>query len=383
MARKDIGRKPEELDMLLSPSRGLQGGEEDEVSLRNPDVQARFRRHIDEKLRRWAAAHPPASTTAPEQRKRRDEELSIILLDLRKLREGITSIRRTDAFACEVYQASALLSLFASNTPQLSSSLPHLVLHLHAQQYSPPPPAASQPDEALASNLAALSLTPSSPADAATRAFFLTLHLLHSHLLPAFTSVGTPSTPSAVGSASPPTSAFLPTLNSLLSLCDLPLPAWQDGSRSHTDSHIAFLLSLYTALLRNSYFSLARLLSRVPSPPPAVTAHLSALHLPTPSSSPPYNPLAALFLSHAPMLRATRIWPTLEKAYRFPPDPAGWLSGGLLFEFEVRTEGYEGEKPKGESWEDDENQAEGVWREAARWRAVEWVRGRKGDGVQQ
>jgi hypothetical protein len=32
MARKKIGRKPEELDLLLSPSRGLQGGEDDEAS---------------------------------------------------------------------------------------------------------------------------------------------------------------------------------------------------------------------------------------------------------------------------------------------------------------------------------------------------------------
>lgn len=88
-------------------------------SLRNLEVQERFRKHVDEKLQRWSSAHPSGNAQA-EARKRRLEELSIILLDFRehsrlsklpgdvltlcsagKLREGVTSSRRTDAFACE------------------------------------------------------------------------------------------------------------------------------------------------------------------------------------------------------------------------------------------------------------------------------------------
>lgn len=53
--------------------------------LRNPEVQQRFRQHIDGKLRKWAAIHPPSLNSTPDQSTRRDEELSIILLDLRTL----------------------------------------------------------------------------------------------------------------------------------------------------------------------------------------------------------------------------------------------------------------------------------------------------------
>ncbi|GAA5854119.1 hypothetical protein JCM8547_008236 [Rhodosporidiobolus lusitaniae] len=373
MARKDIGRKPEELDMLLSPSRGLQGGDDDEASLRNPDMQERLRKHIDAKLSNWASTHVGASSS-PEQRKRQDEELGIILLDLRKLREGITSIRRVDSFAREVYEASALLSLFASNTPQLASSLPHLVLALHPALQGPPPPA---PSAGLETSLSALSISSSSP-DPATRAFFLALHLLHSHLLPASTSSAIPVTPSSASSSSPSLSTFLPTLFSLLSASRLPPPTWKRSTCVHPDPHISLLLSLYTALLRNSYVTLARLLSHLPPPPPSITSHLSALHLPT-----SFNPLASLLLSFLPALRANRIFPVVEKAYRFPPDKTGWLARGLLFEFEAAAEGMRetgegGKEGKAESWEDEVDEEEEGRRKEAERRAEEWVIARKG-----
>ncbi|GAA6032591.1 hypothetical protein JCM8097_004831 [Rhodosporidiobolus ruineniae] len=381
MARREIGNKPQELDMLLSPSRGLQG-DEDEVSLRNLEVQERFRRHIDDKLRKWAAAHPPARTVTAEHRRRRDEELGIILLDLRKLREGITSSRRMDTFACEVYEASALLSLFASNTPQLASTLPHLVVDLHPALASSSSKQASVPSDALASSFADLSIG-ARPADPAVRAFFLTLHLLHLHLLPAFTAAPIPTTPSA-GSSSPPLSTFLPTLLSLLEQSKLPAPS---TSRKHPDPHIAFLLRLYTALLRSCYISLARLLSSLPPPPSSVIAHLKALHLPTfasTSSAPTFHPLAALLRLSIPSLRSNRIWPILERAYRFPPDKTAWLGKPLLFEFEAELDGVGAEEGggkggTGESGEDgvDEGEGEGVREEAER-RAEEWVAARKG-----
>ncbi|GAA5826595.1 hypothetical protein JCM11251_002441 [Rhodosporidiobolus azoricus] len=378
MARKDIGKKPEELDMLLSPSRGLQDGEEDEISLRNPDVQARFRAHIDEKLRKWAVACPPSSATNAEVRKRRDEELGIILLDLRKLREGITSIRRVDVFACEVYEASALLSLFASNNPQLSSTLPHLVHDLHPSLAGPP--LTASPIEGLQARISGLSLGSRPPPDPATRAYYLTLHLLHSHLLPAFTSSpfsGVVSTPSSFSSASPPLSSFLPTLLTSLSASSLPPPCCPShpSSRSHPSPHITFLLQLYTALLRSSYISLSRLLADLPPPPPSAQAHLKALHLPF-----SFDPLAALLRTHLPALREKRIWPVVEKAYRLPPMPGAdqvghWIGKGLLFNFEVRVEGMELDfgvaarkaGATGSSWEEEEEGEDG-------WGQVETVR---------
>ncbi|GAA6002930.1 hypothetical protein JCM10207_001902 [Rhodosporidiobolus poonsookiae] len=377
LARKEIGKAPAEMDMLLSPSRGLQ---DDEVSLKNPEVQERLRAHIDDKLRRWATAHPP-SAVAPEQLKRRNEELGIILLDLRKLREGITSIRRCDAFACEVYEASALLSLFASNSAQLSSSLPPLVNDLHpARAFGTlSSPARNEPMATLESAFSGLRVT-AAPSDPATRAFYLILHLAHSFLLPAFTGAAqSQSTPSAASPSSPPLCTFLPNLLVHLELAKLPPPSSSNGRRSHPDPHIAFLLALYAALVRNSYASLARLLSALPPPPPSVSTHLKALHLS--SSSPPFHPLAALLLAALPALRTIRLWPVLDRAYRFPPDPAAWLAGPLLFEFEVRQQarGWDGpreERAVGESWEDEEEEGE----EEAQRRAEEWVRARKGAG---
>jgi len=97
--------------------------------LKNPQVQERFRAYITDKLRKWSQTYPVGSHS--EDQRRRDEELGIILLDLResrlaanpkryvadqfcrvgKLREGITSIRRIDAFACEGAPPISLPSL--------------------------------------------------------------------------------------------------------------------------------------------------------------------------------------------------------------------------------------------------------------------------------
>ncbi|GAA5925526.1 hypothetical protein JCM1841_006357 [Sporobolomyces salmonicolor] len=399
MAKKDLGGKqPTEMDMLLSPSRGLgtDDGDETDASLRNPQVQERFREHVADKLRRWRTAYPSFALDA-DRRKRCDEELGIILLDLRKLREGITSIRRIDSFACEVYEASVLLSLFASNYAQLSSSLPHLVLNLHptfitssASISTAPAPAPGNSGSAnpasLTSSLAALSLSnPSRQLDTApTRAFYLTLHLLHSHLLPAFTSASSALTafPSEASPSHPPLSTFLPTLLSLLLVSHLPSPISlqprpQSTTPQHPSPYIAFLLSLYTFLLRNDYLSLSRLLSPsvLPSPPPPVLAHLTSLGL----SSASFNPLQALLHSSVPQLRRARFWPVIEKAYRFPPDQTTWLAGPLLFRFEVEAEeGGRGEELTGpgqgtsggkkkqrgealESWEEAGADGQAIW----------------------
>jgi hypothetical protein len=384
-------------------------------------MQHRFRQHIDGKLRKWATAHPSALVLTEDRRKRRDEELSIILLDLRasfpisfspcssrlpflsseqesfekaSLRfDGLMSLLAkvlfsflplygvtTDRSLSIVYEASALLSLFASNNPQLSSSIPHLVQALHPA-LSTLPSSSFRPDRpeiALESSLSALSLS-STPPHPATRAFFVSLHLLHSHLLPAFTSPAGPATPSSAFSASPSLSSFLPALHSLLAASSLPPPSWRNRTRYHSNPHIAFLLSLYTALVRNSYTSLARLLSSLPPPPSSVSSHLVALHLP-PSS---FNLLASLLRTSVPALRTHRFWPGVQKAYKFPPDRTAWLAKGLLFEFEVQVEGFvvakEGKgKKEVESWEEDvvEDEQEERRKEAER-RAEEWVKAKK------
>ncbi|GAA5977181.1 hypothetical protein JCM5350_003248 [Sporobolomyces pararoseus] len=340
MARKDLGgrREQDEFNLLLSPSRGI--AEDDPTSLKNTGIQERFREHIGEKLKKWSQTHR-------FDLKRRNEELGIILLDLRKLREGIHSIRRIDSFACEVYETSVLLSLLASNQAQLLSSLPHLVTIIH--------PALAQDD--LTTSLSTLSVT-STPAQApsarspAIRSFYLTLYLLHSHLLPAFTTPSALSTtPSATTSMSshPPLSTFLSTTVSLLSLSSLPQPPALRSStpnssikspRSIPDPYVTFLFELHLALLHSSLPTVSKLLSSLPPPPSTISVHFDSLVNSPPSTndSPAPNPLALLVRDSIPQLRERFYKTVIEKAFRFPPDPVEWLSEWLLFDFEVGIE---------------------------------------------
>ncbi|GAA5910427.1 uncharacterized protein JCM6883_003003 [Sporobolomyces salmoneus] len=390
MARKDLGgkREQDEFNLLLSPSRGV--ADDDPSSLRNPAIQERFRDHIAQKLKKWCSNFPFGSLST--DLKRRNEELGIILLDLRKLREGIHSIRRIDTFACEVYETSVLLSLVASNQAQFLSSLPHLVTVIH--------PTLAR-DE-LATSLASLSVssTPSRPGPSnETRSFYLTLHLLHSHLLPAFTSSTSSQTTS-----SPPLSTFLPTLLSLCTLSSLPRPPKLRPSSPTSsqppaaDPYISFLLELHLALIHSSLSTLSTLLSGLPPPPSSIQSHFNSLL--SLSSKQASNPLALLLKDSIPQLREQFYRSTIEKAFRIPPDPIEWLSKWLLFDFEVRVErelglfdrqlgkaelrGRRKEKTV-ESWDDEEDEEgtkekalmdEAVKKEAER-RAVEFIKLKK------
>ncbi|GAA5952806.1 hypothetical protein JCM3765_002970 [Sporobolomyces pararoseus] len=344
MARKDLGgkREQDEFNLLLSPSRGV--AEDDPTSLKNPAIQERFRNHISEKLKRWSQTHP-IGALSPDL-KRRNEELGIILLDLRKLREGIHSIRRIDGFACEVYEASVLLSLLASNQAQLLSSLPHLVTVIH--------PALARDD--ITTSLSALSVS-SNPGKAcsapsqAVRSFYLTLYLLHSHLLPAFTTssaLPTSSAPSTTTS-NPPLSTFLPTAFSLLSLSSLPQPPTLRPStasssttalKSTLNPYITFLLQLHLALIHSSLSTVSKLFSPLPPPPSPISAHFDSLVSSSSSlkESLAPNPLALMLKESIPQLRERFYKSVIEKAFRFPPDPTEWLSEWLLFDFEVEIE---------------------------------------------
>ncbi|GAA5931516.1 hypothetical protein JCM3775_006875 [Rhodotorula graminis] len=407
MARTDIGRKPAELDLLLSPSRGLQSGslagndDDDDASLRNHDVQERFRKHVADKMSRWSTAHPAGR--GAQLRNLRKQELGIILLDFRKLREGILSSRRVDPFAREAYTASVLLSVYANNDPQLSSSLPHLVQALHAQP-SRPHPVASTPVPATASldaALAHLSLSSANSPDPDERAYFIALYLLHAHLLPAFTTVSASATSPATSSPSAPLSSFLSALFALLQSSDLPPPASLYPRPRHSSPHIEHLLLLYHALLRPSSASLARLFSssHLPPLPPRVAALAHTLHLPS-----SFHPTSALLRRAAPRVRDALLWPAVRRAYKFPPDPVAWVASGLLFECEVEGEMVEEDEGRDDrgggpaqgagahgragevrgSWEDEADEADAPAqdergrriREEAGRRAEAWVRER-------
>lgn len=96
-ARANIGRAPTEMEMLQSPSRGIEpsssrrgggtsgsgslapGQDDRQFNLMNPAVQDRYRQHIGEKLERWQERY----RSDPGSKQRR-EELDTILLDFRE-----------------------------------------------------------------------------------------------------------------------------------------------------------------------------------------------------------------------------------------------------------------------------------------------------------
>ena len=227
------------------------------------------------------------------------------------------------------------------------------------------PSTRSGDQSSIASRLANLTLSAphkSASADSTHRAFFVTLHLLHSSLLPAESAASqSVAGRETIASSGPPSaSAFLPALEEALSANRLTVPAERALSSEtegrpyshHPDPHLDFLLRLRVALEANSYADLAtNLLSleAIPPPPPSVLAHLKELHLSSPSrQQEQFNPLATLLQTFVPRVRQNRIWPVVQRAYRFPPDPTEWLGSVLLFEFEVELEVLEDERARGE-----------------------------------
>lgn len=233
-----------------------------------------------------------------------------------------------------------LLSIVASNQAQLLSSLPHLVTVMH--------PALAQ--NGLSTSLASLSISSgATPAQSIpspeTRSFYLALHLLHSHLLPAFAAPSAPTSIAATPSH-PPVSTFHTTLFSFLALSSLPRPDSATSRSSLREPFVPFLLAVHSAFIRSSYATISTLLSQIPQPPSSVKTRIASLlsiestgssATSRLSTSAP-NPFALLLRGAVPQLRESCYKSIIERSYRCPPDPSDWLSKWLLFEFEVRLE---------------------------------------------
>lgn len=106
---------------------------------------------------------------------RQKDELDLILLEFRKLREGIISSSRSDDFAVEVYETSAKLALLGRNIPQIASILPHLVKTLHQPSKS----AKKNTSKDLETGLERLALNEKQDISLDTRARFLSYYMLH------------------------------------------------------------------------------------------------------------------------------------------------------------------------------------------------------------
>ncbi|KAM0748464.1 hypothetical protein T439DRAFT_349269 [Meredithblackwellia eburnea MCA 4105] len=341
MARQEVGKKPGEMEMLLSPSRGLSHrvgedngtpGAEDENSLKNPSIQEKFRLHIQGKLDSLEAKFPAeldGSSTDPLSL-RLKEELSVVLLDFRKLREGITSIGRVDSFAAEVYESSVRYSILCENWPQLQTCLPGLVLGIHPalRKSAPPlweetvtgsPNSELRPSvdaKPLSESLAELSLTsntngtstPAAPSSTSTTRELPPSHSMNLTLYLIF-----------MLSHQSDFKSYHSTLESLSlhSGVSVPCHSHQPAFR-YTPPPL--LKTLYASLLNKTFLPLSRLLRSISSPSPF------------PSPSHPSSEIQLQLRIITPTLPTHRnhILAQLQKSYKVFND-IDWLSLVLLF----------------------------------------------------
>ncbi|KAI0655385.1 hypothetical protein C8Q70DRAFT_923777 [Cubamyces menziesii] len=113
------GKRHMELIASVSRSSGL---EKDGDALRDLKVQEEYRAFIQTKA---TSVPSPGGQNSEAERHRKETEENLLIL-FRKLREGLMSTQRRDAFALEVYETSLHLSVLFNSPVQTTSTLSHL-----------------------------------------------------------------------------------------------------------------------------------------------------------------------------------------------------------------------------------------------------------------
>ncbi|EJF63242.1 hypothetical protein DICSQDRAFT_145501 [Dichomitus squalens LYAD-421 SS1] len=138
------------MELIASVSRSS-GLEKDGDALRDARVQEEYRTFIQGKLDDYWKRYPLSSYAdlgsedADAARSRKENQENLLIL-LRKLREGLLSIKRKDAFALEVYETSLYLAVLFKSPVQTTSALSHIFPDLYisiASQSAQPPASAS------------------------------------------------------------------------------------------------------------------------------------------------------------------------------------------------------------------------------------------------
>ncbi|KAI8971184.1 hypothetical protein BD414DRAFT_501251 [Trametes punicea] len=131
------GKRHMELIPSVSRSSGL---EKDGDALRDPNVQREYWEFIRSKVEDYWKKYPlkagvPRSGDlhSNSERHRKETEENLLIL-LRKLREGLLSTQRKDAFAQEVYETSLYLSVLFRSPVQTTSTLTHLFPTFYVQK---------------------------------------------------------------------------------------------------------------------------------------------------------------------------------------------------------------------------------------------------------
>lgn len=239
-----------------------------------------------------------------------------------------------------MYADSIKYSVSASNLPQLSACLPHLVFDifpkLTARLTPPHKPTATRSADPLADSLAGLSLAvkPAAILDSDIAAFYQSLYLLYliCHLadLAAYHSALL-----AFTSPPPPPTAPKSTPESW----DQPDDVTTGDSLERSSLHplFAYTQRVFAALAATNYAAFARLvppadIGSVSSPADKLVASLPASDTLSDPMRTPYTP-PALHLAVArlavPRLRE-QAWPALAKSYKVFTDYE-WLARALLF----------------------------------------------------
>ncbi|KAH7927798.1 hypothetical protein BV22DRAFT_1193358 [Leucogyrophana mollusca] len=120
------------MEFIASVSRSS-GLEKDGSALKDYKVQEDYRAFIGEKLEAFWRRYDERDMemlSESEARQKKDSQENILIL-LRKLREGLFSANRTDAFALEGYETSLYLSVIFDSPVQTTSILSHLIPDLY------------------------------------------------------------------------------------------------------------------------------------------------------------------------------------------------------------------------------------------------------------
>lgn len=339
--------------MLLSPSRGegtpgelprsvarlrfafARGPLRLELTQRSPArsltdrvIQDRFRAHINTKMDMLAQVYPPSPSA--ELAARRREDVGIILLDLRKLREGLTAARRVDELTLGVYIDSIRLAVDSANLPQLNATLPHFVFDILPKLAALPPPVDQPGGDPLVDALAGLSLKIGPMRlSAELVAFYQSLYLLYliCHLadLAAFHST---------------LSSFAPTTQSQAPLAAPPTLA---SSAAPMSAHLLYTQRVFAALASSNYVAFSRLVpapsSRHARQPIASREHVTSFAPVINSATGGYLPSELhLFIARLAVPRVReQAWAALVKSYKVFTDHE-WLGRALLFASDEQEE---------------------------------------------
>ncbi|SCZ89268.1 BZ3500_MvSof-1268-A1-R1_Chr9g10350 [Microbotryum saponariae] len=301
-ARASIGRKVDPMELLQSPSRGLNGQADGVESLQDPSTQENFYDWIRAKIGKFdttwdAGTSSSGNSKPPHLSPKAQQELGIILLDLRKLREGLTCLRRNDAFA--------LKGMFPIDKFDLGT-LP-LRFHfrfLSVRNLGPPLPSRIQLVRR-------------------RHIYYTSLHLLFL-LSSTKTSPTNPSLASqsvSDGRTAPDHLTFWTTWQSLEP--QVRRSPWVQGVRQ-----------LSGLLLRGDYIGFGRILSssiQGPSEHPSKTV---------------WDPLQLVLIERFVPFVRTKAWERMSKSYKLKSDLEdwGWLSKVLLFDLEGAEGGQDGKE---------------------------------------